>query len=146
MRRECYVGVKTGRFFLVGSLRGGMNTTNQAGDTSMSAGDGDEAGRIECTIHSVNGCLHEEMDMNNKTCNPTLNSEILPKVEQANKDCSMNSVNVPLRYEMTSLGAYVSILEFDMGQRFYRYLDEYYDRQRAKVMDHLRVMVFIPFR
>ncbi len=57
--------------------------------------------------------------------------------------CSTYSDDFYLHYEMTMLGEYASILEFDMAQRFYRYLDEYHDRLRAKVMTHLRVMVFI---
>lgn len=75
-----------------------MNTTDQTGYTHMSVGVGSEADRLKnkCSMCSVKGCLHDDMDMENKPCNPTMNYEMMPKVEQAKKDCSMSSVNVSL--------------------------------------------------
>ena len=59
--------------------------------------------------------------------------------------CSMNSVNGYIRYEMRQLGNYVSLLEFSLKERYYRYSQTYYGGHRAKVIDKIRVMVFIPF-
>ena len=59
--------------------------------------------------------------------------------------CSMRSVKEYLHYDMTQLGSFVRLLEFDLRERYYRYSKSHYGGHRAKVIENIRVMVFIPF-
>ena len=61
------------------------------------------------------------------------------------KNCSMQGLIHGLRYEMSQLGAYVCIMEFDLEERYYRYLNSYKGGHEAKVMERIRILVLIPF-
>ena len=96
-------------------------------------------------MDSVNDCLRYEMD--------TTYGNVQSEVDYDSKNsstadvskCSTDSVNGCLRYDMTQLGCFVSLLEFNLKERYYRYSKSFYGGRRAKVIDNIGVMVFIPF-
>lgn len=133
-----YAEFKSGRFFFIGSLEYDMGI---GGASPIKDRQGLEKGK-NCSMSSVKKSLNFSKNVQEACCDGDENSG--ESVDTGN--CSIYSDNVYLRYEMTKLGDYVSILEFDMAQRYYRYLDELEEKRRARVMTHLRVMVFIPFK
>lgn len=134
-RREQDEYVKGSWFFAAGCLRDDVITKEKSSSRNRRG----RKVKKYCSMCSVKNSLAIGKKIDKDNYGDYKKSGDLVKKEI----CSTYSDNFHLRYEMTMLGEYASILEFDMAQRFYRYLDEYHDRLRAKVMTHLRVMVFI---
>ena len=124
-----------------GHLLEGMSTAGEERRGAIvleDVSEGLRGGNKDVTTNTVNKSLRSVM---------TATGESRQGVASSDRDteCIMNSENRCLRYDMTQLGEYVSILEFDMKQRYYRFSDSYCDGHHAKVIGKIRVMVLIDF-
>lgn len=99
----------------------------------------------DCNTCSVNGQLHYKMSTWNDSSEVCARDYGKRRFFRDGKNCSMQGLIHGLRYEMSQLGAYVCIMEFDLEERYYRYLNSYKGGHEAKVMERIRILVLIPF-
>lgn len=129
------------------SLRDSMGTWVRTGMGAVSCGtDGCTVGKkSNCSMDSVKDWLRDEMNTTYRNDKSEVDYDVIKSSTADVSKCSTDSVNGCLRYDMTQLGCFVSLLEFNLKERYYRYSKSFYGGRRAKVIDNIGVMVFIPF-
>ena len=98
-----------------------------------------------CNTQSVNDQLHYKMSTRNDSSEVCARDYGKRRFFRDGKNCSMQGLIHGLRYEMSQLGEYVCIMEFELEERYYRYLNSYKGGHEAKVMERIRILVLIPF-